>query len=142
MVGAEGQAKADEFQAQQAANAAEYGKVKAAQVGTAMTQNLTAMLGHIQAVRASVGSDPRSPTTAAIMGRQEQVGREDQAIKVGDIEAQSRQDMLQSGMYTQAAGQALLGGELSMGGSLLGGLGGAFKSSGSNFSFFGGGSGG
>jgi len=141
MAGAEGQAKADEFQAQQAINAAEYGRVKAAQTGTIMTQNMQTMLGHIQAVRASGGADPRSPTTAAILGRQEQLATNEKNIRVGDIQNQVRSDVQGSQMYTSMAKDALTAGMLGAAGSLASGAAGAFKGMGSNFNFFGGGGG-
>lgn len=147
MVGAEGQAKSDEFAAQQAELASQYGTIKAAQTGTAMTRNMTSMLGHIAAVRASAGADARSPTTAAIQGRQEEIATTERGIQVGNIEAQAREDQLSSKMYTDAAGRALTGGLLGAAGAGLKGIGGAFQSAGSpgggsismgsSFNFFG-----
>ena len=130
LMGAQGQAKGDEFEAQKAEEAAQYGRISAAQTGEAMTRNMTRMLGHLAAVRASAGADVRSPTTAAIMANQEGVGERERAIKMGNIFAQVRTDQQASQMYTDMASRALMGGYLGAAGSLIGGLGGAFKSMG------------
>jgi hypothetical protein len=136
--GAQGQAKQDEYEAQKSLEAAQYGRIKAAQTGEIMTQNMTRMLGHISAVRASAGSDIRSPSTAAVMANQEGLAERERAIRMGNEFAQVREDEQASKMYTDAASRSLLGGYLGAAGSLVGGLGGAFKSSGSSLSFFGG----
>jgi hypothetical protein len=136
IAGAEGQSKADQYQAKQAIDAAEYGRVKAAQTGQIMTQNMSTMLGHIAAVRASGGADVRSPTTAAIVGRQEQISTNERGIQVGNIQNQVRSDVDSSKLYTQMAGQALTAGYLGAAGTVAGSLGGAFKSAGSSFNFF------
>jgi hypothetical protein len=139
----EGQAKADEFQAQRALEASQYGRIKAAQTGTILTQNMTNALGRIAAVRASAGSDIRSPTTAAIRANQEQMRETQRGTELGNIFAQVRMDQLSAQQYTDAATRALQGGYLGAAGKVLGGLGGAFSSSGSGapgsmFSFWGG----
>jgi hypothetical protein len=130
MSAAQGQAKSDEFEAQKALEAAQYGRIKAAQTGEAMTRNMTRMLGSIAAQRASAGADIRSPTTAAIVGSQENIAERERAIRMGNIFAQVRSDQQASQMYTDMASRALMGGELGAAGSILGGLGGAFKSMG------------
>lgn len=139
---AKGQAQADAFQAKQALEASEYGRIKAAQTGAIMTQNMQAMLGHIAAVRASGGVDPRSPTTAAILGRQESIAETARSQQIANIEAQVRSDKESSQMYTDMAGRAIAGGNMAAMGTVVGALGGAFKSLGSpgfgsSFSFFG-----
>ena len=138
LMGAQGQAKGDEFEAQKAEENAQYGRIAAAQTGEAMTRNMTKMLGHLAAIRASAGADIRSPTTAALMANQEGIGERDRAIKMGNIFAQVRSDQQASSMYTDMASRALMGGYLGAAGSLIGGLGGAFKSMG-NPGFSGGG---
>jgi hypothetical protein len=142
IMGGEGQAKADEFQAQQLENAAQYGRTQAAQVGYNMTTNMTRMLGHIAAVRASLGSDVRSPSTWAVMGNQEAQAERERAIRMGSIFAQVRQDQMGAQQYTDMASRALQGGYLGALGDVAKGLGGAFSSMGSSFNFFGGASGG
>lgn len=137
MSAAQGQAKADEYNAQQAEYASQYGRIAAAQTGEAMTRNMTTALGHLAAVRASAGADVRSPTTAALRSRMESIDEQQRAIKEGNIFAQVRQNQLASSMYTDMASRALLGGELGAAGQLIGGLGGAFKSMGSSFGGFG-----
>lgn len=120
------QSNTDQFQAQQAANAAEYGKIQAAQTGTTMRANLQNMLGHIQAVRASTGTDPRSPTTAAVVNRQEAIGDNARNVQVGNIQAQVRSDQAAATFYNQSAGDALTAGGFGAFGKLLGGIGGLF----------------
>lgn len=127
---AQGQQKADEFEAQQAINAAQYGRTKAAQTGEIMTRNMTRMLGHIAAVRASAGADIRSPTTAAIMSSRERMAENQRGIEVGNVMAQVNQEDQAAGMYTQMGQRAMMGGYLGAAGGLLGGLGGMFKSAG------------
>lgn len=126
MMGAIGQAQQDQFQAQQATNAAKYAQIQGAQRGTELTRNMQAMLGHIQAVRASVGSDVRSPTTAAIMGFQERKAEWERGVEEQGYMAQSANDLLSARMYRSAANTALIGGALGAGGSLFKGIGGAF----------------
>ena len=130
ITGAQGQAKGDEYEAQKALEAAQYGRISAAQTGEAMTRNMTRMLGHLAAVRASAGADVRSPSTAAILGNQEAIAERERTIKMGNIFAQVRSDQESSKMYTDMASRALMGGYLGAAGSVLGGLGGAFKSMG------------
>lgn len=141
ITGAQGQAKSEEYEAQKSLEAAQYGRIKAAQTGEALTQNMTRALGHIAAVRASAGADIRSPSTAAVMANQEGLWERERAIRMGNIFAQTRADEQASKMYTDAASRSLLGGYLGAAGSLIGGLGGAYKSMGSpdlSFGFFGG----
>jgi hypothetical protein len=141
ITGAQGQAKADEYQAQRSLEAAQYGRIKAAQTGEAITQNMTRALGHIAAVRASAGADIRSPSSAAVMGSQEGLWERKRAIEMGNVFAQTREDERAAQMYTDAASRSLLGGYLGAAGSLVGGIGGAYKSMGSpdlSFGFFGG----
>jgi hypothetical protein len=139
ITGAQGQAKADEYQAQKAEEASQYGRIAAAQTGEAMTRNMTRMLGHMAAVRASAGADVRSPTTAAVMGNQEAIAERERAIKMGNIFAQVRENQQDSSMYTDMASRALMGGYMGAAGSVLGGLSGAFKSMGNPGFGFGGG---
>jgi hypothetical protein len=144
----QGEAKGDEYQAQRALLASQYGRIKAAQTGDIMTQNMTRALGHIAAVRASAGADVRSPATAAIRANQEAIGESERAARLGNIFADVRLDETAAKQYTDAATRALQSGYLGSAGKVIGSLGGAFSSLGSPstssgglgsmFSFFGG----
>lgn len=125
-----GEQSADEYKAQSLARAAEVGKVKAVQTSAQMTEKLNDTLGNIDAVRAAAHDDPTSPTGNAIRDLAEQRGIRAKTITVDNILEQVDQDTADAA-YERSAGQyALLGGELSAGATVLGGLGKAFAGGG------------
>lgn len=113
MLSAEGAATADEYQAAKLDNAAKYGELKAVQTGAQMTRSLNNTLGNIAAVRAAANTDPTSPTGAAVMQRQEEIGDEQRSITVNSILQQARQDSSDAEYYRKAADHALLAGGVS-----------------------------
>lgn len=127
-IAAQGTAAADQFQAQQMEEAAQFGELKATQTSAQMTRNLVMSLGNIDAVRAAAGADPNSPTGAAVRDYVEQTGLQQRGIITSNIEEQSRMDEAGAAYLRQASSTALLGGDISMGGTLLGGAGGLVKS--------------
>jgi hypothetical protein len=135
-VAASGTASADQFKAQQLDEAATYGELKAQQTNAQMTRNLTMTLGNIDAVRAAQRADPTSPTSVAVRDYVESTGTEQKDITVANIEEQARTDEAGAAYMRQAAGTALLGGDLSIAGTLLkgaaGGIGGGTGGSGSS----------
>lgn len=124
---AEGQAKADEFKAQQLEEAATYGELKATQTNAQLTRNLAVTLGNIDAVRAAAHGDPSDPSNVAVRDYVEETGTTAKGIQVASIEQQARQDEAGAAYERQAASDALLAGDLSIGSTILGGLGGALK---------------
>jgi hypothetical protein len=109
---AQGTAEADNWQAEKLDNAAKYGELKAVQTGGQMTRSLNNTLGNIEAVRAAAHADPNSPTGAAILEDQEALGTSQRLTAVDSILAQSRQDKADAAYYRDAAGKALLAGEI------------------------------
>lgn len=128
---AQGTSAADQFKAEQLDQAAQYGELKATQTSAAMTRNLVTTLGNIDAVRAAAHTDPTSPTGSAVRENVEELGNEQRGIKVAGIEQQARMDEDSAAYMRTASDQALLGGDLSIAGTLLKGVGGLGKSMGS-----------
>lgn len=110
MLKAEGTAAADEWQAAKLDNAAKYGELKAVQTGAQMARSLNTTLGNIEAVRAAARADPNSPTGAAILDEQEQIGNDQRATTVNSILAQTSQDKADAKYYRSAADAALFAG--------------------------------
>jgi hypothetical protein len=127
-VAAQGQAEADVYKAQQLDEAAKYGELKATQTAGQMTRNLTMTLGNIDAVRAASRTDPTSPTGAAVRDYVENIGEEQRGITVNNIQQQARMDENNAAYMRTAASNALLGGDLSIAGTLLSALPGGIKS--------------
>ena len=116
---AQGQSAADLYTAQQLDEAAKYGELKAQQTGAAMTRNLMTTLGNIDAVRAAAHSDPTSPTGSAVRENVEELGTEQRQTKVAGIEQQARMDEAGAAYMREASDRALIGGDLSIAGTLM-----------------------
>jgi hypothetical protein len=125
---AQGQSTADLYKAEQLEQAAQYGELKATQTSAQMTRNLVTTLGNIDAVRAASHSDPSDPTNAAVRADIEDRGVQAKTITVANIMQQSRMDESNAAYMRQASSDALLGGDLSIAGTLLKGGAGALKS--------------
>jgi hypothetical protein len=111
-----------EAQAQAATDAAEVGRIRAAQTSGDMTRKLTSSLSNILAIRAGAGLDPASPTGAAIRANVQGRGDENRTMAVDNINAQVKADENASAFYQQSASDALLGGFLGAAGSMFKGL--------------------
>lgn len=122
MLSAQGKATADEYQAAKLETAAKYGELKAVQTNAQMTRSLNTTLGNIEAVRAAARADPNSPTGAAILDEQEQIGTEQRLTTVNSILQQARQDRSDAAYYRQAADDALFAGTISAGAGIAKGL--------------------
>jgi hypothetical protein len=109
---AEGTATADQYQAEQLQQAAEYGELKATQTNAQSVRNLTNSLANIDAVRAASRTDPSSPTGAAVRGYTEAIGTEQKNITVDSITEQAAMDESNAAYLRQASSTALLGGDL------------------------------
>jgi hypothetical protein len=113
MLQAQGVAEADEYQAAKLENSAKYGELKAVQTGGQMARSLNTTLGNIEAVRAASRADPNSPTGAAILDEQQQIGTDQRLTTVNSILAQANQDRSDAAYYKSAADHALFAGEVS-----------------------------
>jgi hypothetical protein len=122
-----GTAAADKFKGEELDRAAQYGDLKATQTNAQMTRNLTITLGNIDAVRAAARTDPTSPTGAAVRDYTEATGTEQKDIKVDSIMAQAQQDEADAAYMRSSASNALLSGDISIVGDVLGGIGGGLK---------------
>lgn len=92
-----------------------------------MTRNLSISLAKLDSTRAAMHTDPSSPTSAAVRGFEENVGEENKNIKVTGILEQAQQDEADAAYARFAGSQALLAGDISMGGDVLSGLSGAVR---------------
>jgi hypothetical protein len=122
MLSAQGTATANEYQAAKLENAAKYGELKAVQTSAQMSRSLNTTLGNIEAVRAAARVDPTSPTGAAIMEDQSNIGTEQRMITVNSILQQSRQDRSDAAYYRSAASNALFAGAISAGAGIAKGI--------------------
>jgi hypothetical protein len=113
----------DVYKAQQLEQAAQYGELKATQVGGQLTRNLNITLGNIDAVRAAAHTDPGSPTGAAVRDYTEQVSTEQRGIEVANIEQQARQSEADAAYMRYAGSQALLAGDIGAASAVLGSFG-------------------
>jgi hypothetical protein len=113
----------DNFQAEKLDTAATYGELKGVQVGGQMTRSLNNSLGNIEAVMAAARADPNSPTGAAILTDQENIGTDQKNIAVNSILQQARQDTADAAYYRKASSNALLSGDISAGADIAGAIG-------------------
>jgi hypothetical protein len=123
--GASKAAQGDQFEAKNAANAAQIGQTKAAETDADMRRKLTSQLSNITAIRAGAGLDPNSPTGAAISANVQGVADLSRTQAVQNIQNQVTSDENASAFYTSSASSALMGGELGAFGSIIGGIAGA-----------------
>lgn len=93
----------DEFQADKAERAAQFGQLQATLTDTSMLQKLSTTLGNIETVRAAANADPNSPTGAALFERSENLGDTQRMAAVGSQRAQAAED-LASADYLRKAG--------------------------------------
>jgi hypothetical protein len=106
---------------------AQYGRLKADQTNAQMTRNLAITLGHVDAVRAAMHTDPTSPTGAAVRGEMEAQGTMRKGITVENILQQTRMDEANAAYMRSQASNALLSGDLAMLGTAFGAGAGAMK---------------
>jgi hypothetical protein len=105
---------------------AEFGRLKATQTNAQLTRNLAITLGHVNAVRAAMHTDPTSPTGAAVRGEMEATGQMRKDITVENIVQQARMDEANAAYMRSQASNALLEGNLAMLATGAQGLAGAF----------------
>ena len=117
-----GTSNADQYQAKEMEQAAQYGDLKAVQTNAALTRNLNQTLGNIDAVRAAQRTDPTSPTGAAVRNTVEATATSDKNIQVDSIMAQAEQDQANAAYLRSASSTALLSGGIGAFGDLLKGF--------------------
>jgi hypothetical protein len=119
---------ADVFKSEELQRAAEYGELKASQVGAQMTRSLNVQLGNIDTIRAAAHADLSSPTGAAVRDYTEEIGTEKKTTAVDSILAQAQQDEASAAYLRQAGSTALLSGDIGAFAGLLKGSAGAIQS--------------
>jgi hypothetical protein len=119
ILSSQGTAAGDTYKAASLENAAQRGRVAAAQTGASETEKLAQTLANIDSVRAAAHDDPTSPTGAAIRDWNETLGLTKKSIDVDNIMAQSQQEDSDAAFLRSSAKTALLGGEISAGADIL-----------------------
>ena len=109
---------------------AAFGRLKATQTNAQLTRNLAITLGHVDAVRAAMHTDPSSPTGAAVRGEMEATGEMRKDITVENILQQTRMDEAGAAYMRSQASNALLQGNMSMLADAFSGAAGAFSGAG------------
>jgi hypothetical protein len=109
-----GTAAADVYQSELLEQQAEYGRLKATQTNAQLTRNLAITLGHVDAVRAAMHTDPTSPTGAAVRGEMEATGQMRKDITVENILQQTRMDEANAAYMRSQSSNALLSGDIAM----------------------------
>ena len=121
------EAGADVYKSELLEQQAEYGRLKATQTNAQMTRNLAITLGHVDAVRAAMHTDPTSPTGAAVRGEMEATGQMKKEITVENIMQQARMDEANAAYMRTQSSNALLQGDIAMLGDAFAGASGAVK---------------
>jgi hypothetical protein len=121
------EAGADIYKSEVLEEQATYGRLKANQTNAQMTRNLAITLGHVDAVRAAMHTDPTSPTGAAVRGEMEATGQMKKEITVENIMQQTRMDEANAAYMRSQASNALLEGNISMFADAAQGMAGALK---------------
>jgi hypothetical protein len=121
------EAGADVYKSELLEQQAEYGRLKATQTNAQLTRNLAITLGHVDAVRAAMHTDPTSPTGAAVRGEMEATGQMRKDITVENILQQTRMDEANAAYLRSQSSNALLSGNIAMLGDAFSGAAGAMK---------------
>jgi len=113
---------ADNFQADRAERAAQFGQTQAALTDTTMRENLNTTLGNIEAVRAAANADPNSPTGVAMLDRSTQLGERQRMAAVGSINSQVAEDKASADYLRKAGDFAVTQSYISAGSDIASGL--------------------
>jgi hypothetical protein len=108
------EAGADVYKSELLEQQAEFGRTKATQTNAQLTRNLAITLGHVDAVRAAMHTDPTSPTGAAVRGEMEATGQMRKDITVENILQQARMDEANAAYMRSQSSKALLSGDIAM----------------------------
>ena len=126
-VSSRAEAGADVYKSELLEQQAEFGRLKATQTNAQLTRNLAITLGHVDAVRAAMHTDPTSPTGAAVRGEMEATGQMKKEITVENIMQQARMDEANAAYMRSQSSNALLSGDIAMLGDAFAGAAGAAK---------------
>lgn len=110
IIGAQGAAAGQKWEAQKAQRAAEVGRVRANQIDATYRDELNSTIANIRAIRASSGASVGSPTGMAIEADQQRISDRDRKIEVGNQRMQANQDEADAKFRKSAAKNALFGG--------------------------------
>lgn len=103
----EGEKSADEFRADQAEQAARFGREQADLTDVSMREKLNTTLANIDAIRAAAHIDPTSPTTTAVEEWQRTLSNRQRTAAVVSQKAQASSDEA-SAKYLREAGDFAL----------------------------------
>lgn len=79
----QGEKASQEFLAARDERQAQLGRLRAAQTGTFLTEQLNTTLANIDSIRAAANIDPTSPTSAAIKTEEKRISDRQREIAVG-----------------------------------------------------------
>lgn len=116
-VSAVGQYQAGVYQEAQAEQAADIARIQGDQLDTQYRDELASTIANIRAIRASTGASPDSPTSRAIIAREERVSNRQRRTAVGSKRLQASQYELDADIFRTGARASLLAGGISSLGS-------------------------
>jgi len=97
------------YEAKRAKNTADIARLQADQTDVTMREELDSVLGSIQAIRASTGADPSSPTSLAVMQRERGIADRERRIRTGSLRMQAFQSEEDARFHRYAGRMALTG---------------------------------
>lgn len=106
----QGTQAADDMQADRLNRAADFGRVQADLTDTTMREQLNTTIGNIDAIRAAGRIDPTSPTSAALIDRQTQLGDRSRGAALLNIRSQVSEDEASAAYLRKAGDFALMQG--------------------------------
>jgi len=111
-VGAFGQFAAGQAQAAAAEESKQIALTQADQLDTQYRDELASTIANIRAIRASTGASPDSPTSRAVIAREEKVSERQRRTAVGSKRLQASQFGRDAQVFRSGAVVSLLGGGL------------------------------
>lgn len=123
----EGDSAASAFAAEKSRKAAEFGRITADQTDTQFRENLMDTLGKIDAIRASSGVNPDSPTAVALADEETRVSDRARTNRVASIRGQALQDDADALYRDRVSRDALTAGYVRAGATVTKGLAGMLR---------------
>lgn len=133
ILGGIGQSDADQMQEQRAEEAAFTAKTNAYNTDSTMLNNSRKALASIDAIRASAGDNPDSPTGLALKSDMQDQSDIRRFTAVNNINDQRQQDLMDASYYGSASSQAMGIGILGGAATIAGGFAQGFGNFGSSF---------
>jgi hypothetical protein len=115
-------AQMDDYKATQLSDAAQFGQAQASQTDMFLKTKLMNQMGTMMAIGAAANTESNSPTNQALLARAQGQGQQQQAVQVGNLDAQAAVDQSESGQYATAAQQTLNSAYANSGSDILGGV--------------------